>query len=83
MAQSSTIAQLRAKAEKAVKAGAKSERSISITVRPASFTGKDDKIVLGVRVGKHFMVPEHVEALCKALDVTPDEDKFLALFESA
>jgi hypothetical protein len=79
----STIATLREKAEAAVKKGAKTKRSITITVRPASFTGKDDAIVLGVRVGKHFMVPEHVEALCEALGVTPDEDKFLALFESA
>lgn len=53
---------------------------VSISVVPATFKGKDGKVVVGVRVGRHFLVPEHVDAICNALGVTPDPDRYFALF---
>lgn len=77
----SLSAQAKLRAAEAIKAGTVgSDAPIQITVAPASFKGKDGKIVAGVRVGKHFLVPEHVDALCEALGVTPDPDRYLALF---
>jgi len=58
---------------------------IRITITPASFVGKDGKPVVGVRVGKHFLVPEHIDALLTALGIpadTIDPDRYAALFES-
>lgn len=58
-----------------------SDAPIRISVTPASFKGKDSKVVVGVRVGKHFLVPEHIDAICEALGVTPDPDRYFKLFE--
>lgn len=76
---------LRTKAVNRVKKGIKSneKRAVTVSVRPASFTGRDDEIILGVRVGRHFLCPEHVAALCDALGVSPSDEKLLAIFESA
>lgn len=61
--------------------GANTDAPITVHVRPGTFKGTDGKVVTGVRVGKHFLVPEHIDAICEALGVTPDEDRYFALFE--
>lgn len=78
----SLSAQAKLRAANAVKAGTVGEDGPrTITVTPASFKGKDGSIIAGVRVGRHFLVPEHIDALCTALGVTPDPDRYFALFE--
>lgn len=75
MSKPNTVAtSLREKAEAAFNAGTKSNKPRAISVRPASFKGKDDAIVIGVRVGSHFMVPEHIDAICEALGL-PESDE--------
>lgn len=75
----------RERAAAAVKAGTVGATSeIRINVVPASFVSKrDGSTVVGVRVGRLFLVPEHVDALLGALGISPenvDLDKYTRLF---
>jgi hypothetical protein len=75
----------RQRAAKALKANGGKARSgeIRINVSPASFTAKDGTTVIGTRVGKHFLVPEHVLAILDYLKVdaaTVDQDRFDSMF---
>lgn len=78
------VARARAAAVLSGAAKPKTDGVIRISITPASFTGKDGKPVVGVRVGKHFLVPEHVDALLAALGIPAaavDVDRYAALFE--
>jgi hypothetical protein len=77
----SLAAQAKLRAAQAVSKGTVGDGGpVRITVVPASFKGKDGSIVAGVRVGRHFLVPEHVDAICEALGVTPDPEAYMKLF---
>jgi hypothetical protein len=77
------VAQIRAQATANVAAGIKSDGPVTISVVPASFKAKDGSVVVGVRLGRHFLVPEHVEALLDRLgvEITPElAGRFAQLF---
>lgn len=80
----SLSAQAKLRAARAVSSGAVgADAPIRITVTPASFKGKDGKVVAGVRVGKHFMVPEHIDAILDTLSVVLTDvqaEAYLKLF---
>lgn len=79
----SLVDRIRAKAEANHKAGVRPDAPVRINVTPATFTGKDGKVVVGCRLGRHFLVPEHVDALLEALGVDPaaiNLERYEALF---
>lgn len=65
---------------------AKADGPITITVKPATFVSKGKgktpagEIMVGCKVGNAWLAPEHVQALCNALGVTPDAKLFAKLF---